>query len=146
MVAAGICHRRPDPRRCRLGVTVHPLAVSAQAAHGMKILAACFLAIALVLRAAPICAAPVQTETIAMMADCEDIPDHRDGKGGQKGGDAARSCHACAFPPVATADVTQLLRVIAVPNLSASAQLSGGALKPPIPPPRRHGAHYFFNL
>jgi hypothetical protein len=48
----------------------------------MKILAACFLAIALILRAAPICAAPVQTEAVAMMADCEGVPDHHDGKGG----------------------------------------------------------------
>lgn len=110
----------------------------------MKILAACFLAIALVLRAAPICAAPVQTEAVAMMADCEGVPDHHDGKSGQKGDDAARSCHACAFPPVATADLTQPLRVIAVQNLLASAQLAGGALKPPTPPPRRHGANYFF--
>jgi hypothetical protein len=109
----------------------------------MKILAACIFAIALVLRAAPICAAPVQTETIAMMADCEDVPDHHDGKGGQKDGDAARSCHACGFPPVATADLTQPLRVIAVQNLLASAQLAGGALKPPTPPPRRRGAHFF---
>lgn len=109
----------------------------------MKMLAACIFAIALVLRAAPICAAPVQTETVATMADCEDIPDHHDGKGGQKGGDAARSCHVCAFPPVATADLTPPLRAIAVQNLLASAQLAGGALKPPTPPPRRRGAHYF---
>jgi hypothetical protein len=112
----------------------------------MKILAACFLTIALVLRAAPICAAPVQIETIAMMADCEKDPDHHDGKGGQKGGDAARSCHACAVPPTATADLTQPLRVIAVQILSVSAQLASDALKPPTPPPRRRGAHYFFNL
>jgi hypothetical protein len=111
----------------------------------MKILAACFLAIALVLRAAPICAAPVQTEAVAMMADCEGVPDHHDGKSGQKGDDAARSCHACAFP-VATADLTQPLRVIAVQNLLASAQLAGGALKPPTPPPRRRGAHFFQSI
>lgn len=110
----------------------------------MKILAACFLAIALVLRAAPICAAPVQTEAVAMMADCEGVPDHDDGKGAQKGGDAARSCHACAFPPVAIADVTQPLQVIAIQIFLATAQLAGGALKPPTPPPRRRGAHYFF--
>lgn len=112
----------------------------------MKMLASCIFAIALMLRAAPICAAPVQTEAVAMMADCEDFPDHHDGKSGQKGGDAARSCHACAFPPVATADLTQPLRVIAVQNRLASAQLAGDALRPPTPPPRRRGAHYFFNL
>ena len=113
----------------------------------MKILAACIFAIALILRAAPICAAPAQTETIAMVADCEDGPDHHDGKGGKKGRDAARSCHACAFPLVATADLTQPLRVIAVQNLLASAQLAVGALKPPTPPPRRRDLHYlFFNL
>lgn len=112
----------------------------------MKILAACIFAIALMMWAAPICAAPIQTEAVAMMADCEDVPDHHHGKGGQKGGDPARLCHACAFPPVATADLTQPVRVIGVQNLLASAQLAGGALKPPTPPPRRRGAHYFFNL
>ncbi|OYY68191.1 MAG: hypothetical protein B7Y44_09960 [Sphingomonadales bacterium 28-55-16] len=107
----------------------------------MKILAACVLAFALVLRAAPICDAPFQSEIIAMTADCEDASDHHEGKGGKNGGDAARSCHACAFPPVATANLTQPLRVIAVQNLLASAQLAGGALKPPTPPPRRRSAH-----
>ncbi|WRH76759.1 MAG: hypothetical protein RSE16_04635 [Sphingobium sp.] len=109
----------------------------------MKTLAACFIAIALVLRVAPICAAPVQTEAVAMMGHCEEIPNHHDGKGGQKGDDAARSCHACAFPPVATADLAQPLRVIAAQNFSASTQLAGGVLKPPTPPPRRRSAHYF---
>ena len=79
-----------------------------------------------------------------MMVDCEGVPDHHDGQGDQKGDDAARSCHACAFPTVATADLTQPLRVIAVQNFSASAQLAGSALKPPTPPPRSRGTHYFF--
>jgi hypothetical protein len=122
------------------------LADTLKAVCSMKIIAACIFAIALMLRAAPICAAPVQAGAGTMMAVCEDFPNHHDGKGGQKGDDAARSCHACAFPRVATTDLTQPLRVIAVQNLSASAQSAGGALKPPTPPPRRRGAHFLFNL
>lgn len=110
----------------------------------MKLLAACIFAIALMLRAAPICAAPIQTETIVMMADCEGAPNHHDGQRGQKSDDAARSCHACTFPPVAIAALTQPARVIAVQNLVASEQLAGGALKPPTPPPR-NPAHIIFS-
>jgi hypothetical protein len=102
----------------------------------MNILAACIFVIALMLRAAPICAAPVQTATEAMMADCEGAPGHHDGQSGQKGDEAARSCHACAFPPVAFPVLIQPERVVAVQNLVTSAQLAGSALKPPTPPPR----------
>ena len=102
----------------------------------MKIVAAFVLAIALIMRAAPICASPVQTETVVMMADCDEAPDHHDGQNGQKGDDAARPCHACAFPPVAIGVLKQPARVIAVQNFAASEQLAGGPLKPPTPPPR----------
>ena len=91
----------------------------------MKLLAACIGAIALILRAAPICAAPIQTETIVMMVDCEGAPNHHDGQRGQKSDDAARSCHACTFPPVAIAALTQPARVIVLQNLVASEQLAG---------------------
>lgn len=71
-----------------------------------------------------------------MISDCEGAPSHHDEQRGQKGDAAARSCHACAFPTVVIAVLTQPARVIAVENLSAGEQLVGGALKPPTPPPR----------
>lgn len=112
----------------------------------MKVLAACLLAIALMLRAAPICAAPVQTDAVTMTADCMAVPDHHDGQGGKKNDDATRSCHACAVPPVAIADPPQSLQVNEVRNFSASTQLAGGAVKPPTPPPRKRSGRLFSKL
>lgn len=112
----------------------------------MNILAACILSIALVLRAAPVCAAPVQTAAFVMMSDCEGAPKHHDGQPDQNGEDAARSCHACAFPPVAIAVLAQPASVIVIQSISASEQLTGGALKPPTPPPRGGGTQRLFNI
>ncbi len=108
----------------------------------MKVLAACIFAIALILRAAPICAAPVETEAVAMMSDCEGAPAHHDGQRGQKGEDAARVCHACVIAPVVIAVLAEPVQAVAVLNFSASEQLAGGALKPPTPPPRGRGTHH----
>ena len=136
MVVTSFCHRRPDPRLCWHGSFIHTLAVSAQAAQGMKVLAACILAIALMFRAAPICAAPVQNETIGMMPNCEGAPNHHDEQRGQKGDDVARACHACAFAPVAIAVLTKPALAVEILSISASEQLASGVLEPPTPPPR----------
>lgn len=109
----------------------------------MKLLTACIIAIALFLRAAPICAAPIQAEAVAMMADCEQAPTHHDEQPGQKGGDAARACHACVFPPLANTTLEQPAMVFAVPALAAIKQMSGGALEPPTPPPRMAARNNF---
>lgn len=113
----------------------------------MKFLSACIIAIALFLRAAPICAAPIQADATAMMPDCEQTPTHHDEQPGQKGNDAARSCHACVFPPVECVILEQPFMVFAVPALPAVKQLTGGALKPPTPPPRgaAHANFQHFN-
>jgi hypothetical protein len=102
----------------------------------MKILIAFVLALSLFLRAAPICATPVQAEATAMMPDCEQAPKHHDEQPGQKGSDAARACHTCVFPPVARTALEQPVMVFAAPPPPAIKQLRGAALKPPTPPPR----------
>ena len=102
----------------------------------MKLLAAFVLALSLFLRAAPICATPVQAEATAMMPDCEQAPTHHEEQPGPKGSDAARACHACVFPPLENSVVRQPEVVFAVLTLSAVKQLTGGAIKPPTPPPR----------
>lgn len=102
----------------------------------MKLLAAFVLALSLFLRAAPICAAPVEAEAIAMMPDCEQASTHHDEQPGQTGSDAARACHACVFPPVENSVLKQPEVVFAVLPLPAVKQLTGGTLKPPTPPPR----------
>lgn len=136
MVVVGFCHRRPDPRSCWHGSVIHTLAVSAQAAQDMKILAACMLAIVLMFRAAPICAEPVQADTIVMMPDCGGSPNHHERQRGHKGDDVARVCHGCAFPPVAIAVLTKPAAVVAILSIVASVQLASGVLEPPTPPPR----------
>ena len=105
----------------------------------MKTLAAYLLVIALVLGAAPMCAAPAQAEAVAVMAGCEDAPRHHEEQHGRKGDDMARACHTCAFPPVANPVLAQPKPAVAVPINHAVDQLSGGALKPPTPPPRVAG-------
>jgi hypothetical protein len=102
----------------------------------MKVLAALVLSLSLFLRAAPICATPVQAEAIAMMPGCEEAPTHHNEQPGQKGSEAARACHACVFPPVANTGLNPTIMAFAVPALPAVKQLSGGALQPPTPPPR----------
>lgn len=135
-MAAGFRHRRFGSWIGGDHATHNALADPPKAAHGMKILAACIFVIALMLRAAPICAAPVQTATEAMMADCEGAPGHHDGQSGQKGDDAGRSCHACAFSLETNAVLIQPERVVAFQHLVTAAQFAGSALKPPTPPPR----------
>jgi hypothetical protein len=109
----------------------------------MKAFAACILALALFLRAAPICATPVQDATVAMMPDCEQAPTHHDEQPARKGSDAARACHACAFPPVAEARLEQPVVANAVVTDSVIEQLKSNSLKPPLPPPRA-AAHEIF--
>jgi hypothetical protein len=102
----------------------------------MKLLASFMLAFSLFLRAAPICATPFQAEVIVMMPNCEQAPTHHDEQPGQKGSDAARACHACVFPPLENAILKQPIMVFAGLAVPAVKQLTGGALKPPTPPPR----------
>ena len=113
----------------------------------MKLLAALVLALSLFLRAAPICAAPVQAGATAMMLDCEQAPTHHDEQPGQKGSDAARACHACVYPPVTTTLLKKPAMVFAVLAPPPVKQLTGGALKPPTPPPRvaEHAKFQHFN-
>lgn len=102
----------------------------------MKLLAACFLALALILRAAPICATPSRVEAVAAMPGCDEVPVHHGEQPGHKGHDAARACDTCAFPRVAENQLSQPRFVIEAMRRSDIVLLKGDALKPPTPPPR----------
>jgi hypothetical protein len=121
---------------CRNGAAVNASADTLRAAVVMKALAAFVLALSLFLRAAPICAKPVQADATAMMPDCEQGPKHHGDKPGRKGSDTGRTCHACVYPPEAKSALKQPLMIFAVPVSPAAKQLTGAALKPPTPPPR----------
>lgn len=115
----------------------------------MKTLIISLFAIALIFRVTPICAAPVavaitQGEAAAAMPGCEDMTIHSDKhptkQQGQKDKDAARACHVCAYSLISNATLTKPAIVPAIVVVNAIEQLTGGALKPPIPPPRyAHG-------
>jgi hypothetical protein len=102
----------------------------------VKLLAACLLAIALVFRAAPLCASPVATEAVAAMPGCDDMTGHHDEERGQSEQDAARAYHACAFPPVTSAAFNHSMPPADVPSSEAVAGFSGRMAEPPTPPPR----------
>ncbi len=103
----------------------------------MKLLAACLLAVALVFRAAPLCAAPVVAEAAVSMPDCDHSTTDHEGDEGKKGQDMARACLSCVFPPATDVGLLQPVRWAAtVPRVQPASQLNGGALEPPVPPPR----------
>lgn len=104
----------------------------------MNILGACLLAIALIFRAAPLCAEPATVEVAAAMAGCEGTSsDREDDDHNQQGDDWARSCHACNFSLGFHPSIAEpLLWTAAVPSLRSAVIITSGALKPPVPPPR----------
>lgn len=121
----------------------------------MRILATLLLAIALILRAGPICAAPgdgtmTKSEPTAMHS-CDDMPvdnaKHPIKQHGHTGKDAARVCHACAYPLMANSVLPKRVLARVVLCADAAEQLAGSALKPPIPPPRYVNgiSIYYFN-
>ena len=103
----------------------------------MKFWAACILVIALVLRAAPICATPTAAEAASAMPDCDHSTTGDEKDQGKTDQDAMRNCPSCVFPPSASAVPAKPIQLAAtMPRLQPATQLSGGALKPPVPPPR----------
>lgn len=113
----------------------------------MKFLAACFLTIALLFRAAPLCAVPIAEEQMETMPGCEhpETPDKK--MPDQKNHDAARTCQSCVFPFAVEAVLAQPLPPLEIARrLQTAPQLSGNALKPPVPPPRTANRANFQNL
>ena len=108
----------------------------------MKLLAICLLAIALVFRAAPICASPVNADAVTAMPGCEDAAGHDDDKQSEKREDAVRACHACISPAVASSVFTHPMLPTAVLNIKTATQFAGRLAKPPTPPPRFASACY----
>ena len=102
----------------------------------MKLLAIWLLAIALIFRAAPICASPVTAGAVTAMPGCEDAADHHDTKQGEKREDAARACHACISPAVASTVFTHPMLPTAVLNIKTAIRFAGRLAEPPTPPPR----------
>ena len=100
----------------------------------MKFLAACFLVTALIFRAAPVCASPTAAD--ASMADCNDTASHHDHGRGQKDEDAARACHACVSPHLASAMLYHPMPFVAVPHVDAVTPVTDTIIEPPTPPPR----------
>lgn len=113
----------------------------------MKMLTTLLLTLALAIRPAPLCAAPVATEVASSMPECNgSMADHENDQS-KKGQNAARVCPSCVVPP-ASAAFAEMPQLLAVDVLLAqlAAQLRGGALKPPVPPPRVASSpsiHYF---
>ena len=101
----------------------------------MKLLAACFLAIALVFRAAPLCASPVTADAITAMPDCDDGAAHHD-ESGQKEEGAGRACHACVSPPAASAVFDHPMPPTGSPISRVITRFAGRIAEPPTPPPR----------
>ena len=102
----------------------------------MKLLAACFLAIALVFRAAPLCASPVTADAVMTMSDCDDAAGHHGEKQNQNDDGAARACHACVSPPVASPVFNHPMPPTSVPNNTVITRFAGRMAEPPTPPPR----------
>lgn len=108
----------------------------------MKLLAACFLAIALIFRAAPLCASPVTADAVAGMSDCGDTVGHHDEERGQKGKDAARACHACVSPPVFSSVFDHSMPPTAAPDIETIIRFASRMTEPPTPPPRFGSANH----
>ena len=106
----------------------------------MKFLAACFLGVALIFRAAPICASPMAADAVVLMAECDDTTSHHGDERGQKGESAARACHACVWPPIASAVFYHPMPLVAVLHVDAVTPVTGGLIEPPTPPPRAASA------
>ena len=71
------------------------------------------------------------------MPDCEHSMANHEGDEGKKGQDVARTCLSCVFPPASDVGLLQPVRwAAAVLRVQSASQLSGGALDPPVPPPR----------
>lgn len=103
----------------------------------MNILGTCLLAVALIFNAAPRCAEPA-AELATAMAGCDGTSsDHDDDNHHQQGDVGARGCHVCNFSLVFYPGFAEpLLWTGAVPSVRSAVLLTGGALKPPVPPPR----------
>ncbi len=104
----------------------------------MKVMGLVLLALALLFRAAPICAAPLETVHVTMEANCEGMADRGAPKSDHDRGKAGQVCHVCVFPifgqrPSLTAWFWQAPAILAPPQR----QLAGTLREPPTPPPRR---------
>ena len=107
----------------------------------MKLLANCLLAIALIFRAAPLCASSVNADAVTAMPGCEDAAGHHDNKQGEKREDAARACHAYISPAVASSVFTHPMLPTAVLNINTATRFAGRLAEPPTPPPRLASAN-----
>jgi len=137
MVAIILCYRRTSARSSRDGFARDALAgPSQETARSMKIIAAFFLALALILRAAPSCASPFLAESSAITSVCADALKSHDEQTDDTNDDARLTCHACVFPPVVDAMLVQPSLAHAVVEPSTITRLMGGFIAPPTPPPR----------
>ena len=107
----------------------------------MKLLEICLLAIALIFRAAPLCASPVNADAVAAMPDCDDAAGHHGDQQGEKREDAARACHACISPAVASSVLIHPMMSTAVLNIKTATRFAGRLAEPPTPPPRLASAN-----
>ena len=115
----------------------------------MKGLSLMILALALVFRAAPICAAPPEAPHVIMAANCENMADQGAPESDHDKGKAAQICHACAFAvseqPSSLGAWFWKAPAVLVPS---QRQMAGTMRKPPTPPPRLGSASTFqhFNI
>lgn len=104
----------------------------------MKLLTALLLVLGLVFQPGPSCSAADLHAAMSMGMDCSDaeggdppIPDN-------SGKDMAAACHACVFRLAETPIAPQsLVWKHLTPGEPLQNAISGIALKPPVPPPRK---------
>lgn len=124
------CHSRDH-------IASHALANKSQTTDRMKGLCFLLLALALVFRAAPSCAAPPEVANATMDANCDHMGDNQSPGNDHDRAKTTQACHACVFPvteerPAVEEWFGKAQAVLAPPQRRQAGTIG----KPPIPPPR----------
>lgn len=103
----------------------------------MKLLSIVLLAMAILLRADPLCAATVGNPTISASMSCDNMANNLLPEDERESTAEARLCHACTFPVAGFSSQTLLRAWAELPHTIALARQSAGHIpEPSVPPPR----------
>ena len=137
MVAARFRGRRTAAWIGGHGLARDALAFQAEETHRMKLLSVILLALAILLRADPSCAATAGSSTISTSFSCDDMAKDVVPGDQHEPTAEARLCHACAFPVAGLGPQTVLRNWAELPHTLGVVQPSAGHVpEPPVPPPR----------